>query len=232
MFEMSGIRAGRAKPGLLRQHLTACGRRRQNLRRAGERRRTGLAAVAFYAGADSRRRVPFRDWQRGQLYAGAAKPSCLRCVCRWFIPRECLRWGRIIRPRPAPIYLPRLWLAVGEMCISQRTTLAQTRLLSGRRRRGGDGRRTGGVFTRSDADIARRDVVYHRRSFAGLALTFGEREVATPEALLPAGGEKRRCAGRRLRARGNALSLAIQSEQLTELLRRVRRCWHQRGSGS
>lgn len=79
-FEMSGIRAGRAKPAAT-PAFNGGASGNGNLRRAGERRRAGLATVAFYAGADSRRRVPFCDWQRGQLYAGAANRPARAVVC-------------------------------------------------------------------------------------------------------------------------------------------------------
>lgn len=80
-FEMSGIRAGRAKPGLLRQHLTAVRAATEICGAQVNGDELGSQQLRFTPGADSRRRVPFCDWQRGQLYAGAANRPARAVVC-------------------------------------------------------------------------------------------------------------------------------------------------------
>lgn len=66
---------------------------------------------------------------------------------------------------PSADFICRVWEPLlARMGINQRTTLIKHGFYPAG---GGNGRRTGSVFTRANADIARRDAAYHRRSFAG-----------------------------------------------------------------
>ncbi|EEZ2308258.1 hypothetical protein E8351_000843 [Escherichia coli] len=57
-FTITSIRAGRAKPGLLRQHLTAVKAATEILRSNRGRRGAGVAASALPARHRARRRLP------------------------------------------------------------------------------------------------------------------------------------------------------------------------------
>lgn len=91
-FEMSGIRAGRAKPGLLRQHLTAVRAATEICGAQVNGNELGSQQLRFTPGPIRGGEYRFRDWQRGQLYAGAANRPARAVVCRWFIPRGGSRW--------------------------------------------------------------------------------------------------------------------------------------------
>ncbi len=122
--------------------------------------------------------------------------------------------GRIIRPRPAPI----LFAASGSRCWRgwhQPAYHADNTALSGRRRRGGDGCRKLAASLRGSTLISRGEM---RRTTAKLCWRRFLTTLANVKSQRwkPRRRRKRRCAGRRLRPL-NALSLMIQSENLTEL---------------
>lgn len=110
-FEMSGIRAGRAKPGLLRQHLTA-------VRAATEI--CGAQVNGDELGSQQLRFTPGPIRGGEYRFAIGSAGSCM-LVLQTVLPALWLpmvhpAWrftvGRIIRPRPAPI----LSAASGSRC--------------------------------------------------------------------------------------------------------------------
>ncbi len=230
-FEMSGIRAGRAKPGLLRQHLTAvraateiCGAQvngdelgSQQLRftpgpiRGGEYRfaigsagscmlvlQTVLPALWF---ADGSSRVEVHGGTHNQ-----AAPSA-DFICRVCEPRL----ARMAISQRAPLIKHGFYPAGGCLAatvVEPATSLRGLTLISR------------GETLRTTAEALLAAVPYH----------VGEREVATLEAHFPQAeknvvaleahfpqAEKNVVALEGGCGPGNALSLMIQSEQLTEL---------------
>lgn len=110
-FEMSGIRAGRAKPGLLRQHLTAvraateiCGAQVNGDELGSQQLRLRRGR---FAAASTVSRLAARA-----VVCWCCKPSCPRCGLLTVHPAWRFTAGRIIRPRPAPI----LSAASGSRC--------------------------------------------------------------------------------------------------------------------
>ncbi len=141
-FEMSDIRAGRAKPGLLRQHLTA------------------VRAATEICGAQ----VNGGEYR----FAIGSAGSCMLVLqtvlpALWFADgssRVEVHGGTHNQAAPSADFICRVWEPLlARMGISQRTTLIKHGFYPAG---GGDGRRTGNVFTRANADIARRDAAHHR----------------------------------------------------------------------
>lgn len=177
-FEMSGIRAGRAKPGLLRQHLTA-------VRAATEI--CGAQVNGDELGSQQLRFTPGPIRGGEYRFAIGSAGSCMLVLqtvlpALWFADgssRVEVHGGTHNQAAPSADFICRVWEPLlARMGISQRTT----------------------------AEALLAAVPYH----------VGEREVATLEAHFPQ-AEKNVVALEGGCGPGNALSLMIQSEQLTEL---------------
>ncbi|EBF9881342.1 RNA 3'-terminal phosphate cyclase [Salmonella enterica subsp. enterica] len=188
-FEMSGIRAGRAKPGLLRQHLTA-------VRAATEI--CGAQVNGDELGSQQLRFTPGPIRGGEYRFAIGSAGSCMLVLqtvlpALWFADgssRVEVHGGTHNQAAPSADFICRVWEPLlARMGISQRTTLISR-----------------GETRRITAEALLASVPHH----------VGEREVATLEAYFPL-AEKNVVALEGGCGPGNALSLVIQSEQLTEL---------------
>ncbi|EDP9451878.1 RNA 3'-terminal phosphate cyclase [Salmonella enterica subsp. enterica serovar Inverness] len=216
-FEMSGIRAGRAKPGLLRQHLTA-------VRAATEI--CGAQVNGDELGSQQLRFTPGPIRGGEYRFAIGSAGSCMLVLqtvlpALWFADgssRVEVHGGTHNQAAPSADFICRVWEPLlARMGISQRTTLIKHGFYPA----GGGAAATvvepaaslrgltlisRGETLRTTAEALLAAVPYH----------VGEREVATLEAHFPQ-AEKNVVALEGGCGPGNALSLMIQSEQLTEL---------------
>ncbi|EEJ3949566.1 RNA 3'-terminal phosphate cyclase [Salmonella enterica subsp. enterica serovar 4,[5],12:b:-] len=230
-FEMSGIRAGRAKPGLLRQHLTA-------VRAATEI--CGAQVNGDELGSQQLRFTPGPIRGGEYRFAIGSAGSCMLVLqtvlpALWFADgssRVEVHGGTHNQAAPSADFICRVWEPLlARMGISQRTTLIKHGFYPA----GGGAAATvvepatslrgltlisRGETLRTTAEALLAAVPYH----------VGEREVATLEAHFPQAeknvvaleahfpqAEKNVVALEGGCGPGNALSLMIQSEQLTEL---------------
>ncbi len=231
-FEMSGIRAGRAKPGLLRQHLTA-------VRAATEI--CGAQVNGDELGSQQLRFTPGPIRGGEYRFAIGSAGSCMLVLqtvlpALWFADgssRVEVHGGTHNQAAPSADFICRVWEPLlARMGISQRTTLIKHGFYPA----GGGAAATvvepatslrgltlisRGETLRTTAEALLAAVPYH----------VGEREVATLEAHFPQAeknvvaleahfpqAEKNVVALAGGCGPGNALSLMIQSEQLTELV--------------
>ncbi len=230
-FEMSGIRAGRAKPGLLRQHLTA-GRAATEI--------CGAQVNGDELGSQQLRFTPGPIRGGEYRFAIGSAGSCMLVLqtvlpALWFADgssRVEVHGGTHNQAAPSADFICRVWEPLlARMGISQRTTLIKHGFYPA----GGGAAATvvepatslrgltlisRGETLRTTAEALLAAVPYH----------VGEREVATLEAHFPQAeknvvaleahfpqAEKNVVALEGGCGPGNALSLMIQSEQLTEL---------------
>lgn len=216
-FEMSDIRAGRAKPGLLRQHLTA-------VRAATEI--CGAQVNGDELGSQQLRFTPGPIRGGEYRFAIGSAGSCMLVLqtvlpALWFADgssRVEVHGGTHNQAAPSADFICRVWEPLlARMGISQRTTLIKHGFYPA----GGGAAATvvepatslrgltlisRGETLRTTAEALLAAVPYH----------VGEREVATLEAHFPL-AEKNVVALEGGCGPGNALLLMIQSEQLTEL---------------
>ncbi len=230
-FEMSGIRAGRAKPGLLRQHLTA-------VRAATEI--CGAQVNGDELGSQQLRFTPGPIRGGEYRFAIGSAGSCMLVLqtvlpALWFADgssRVEVHGGTHNQAAPSADFICRVWEPLlARMGISQRTTLikhgfypagggAAATVVEPATSLGGLTQISRGETLRTTAEALLAAVPYH----------VGEREVATLEAHFPQAeknvvaleahfpqAEKNVVALEGGCGPGNALSLMIQSEQLTEL---------------
>ncbi|EIC5963022.1 RNA 3'-terminal phosphate cyclase [Salmonella enterica] len=215
-FEMSGIRAGRAKPGLLRQHLTA-------VRAATEI--CGAQVNGDELGSQQLRFTPGPIRGGEYRFAIGCAGSCMLVLqtvlpALWFADgssRVEVHGGTHNQAAPSADFICRVWEPLlARMGISQRTTLikhgfypaggAAATVVEPAASLRGLTLISRGETLRTTAEALLAAVPYH----------VGEREVATLEAHFPQ-AEKNVVALEGGCGPGNALSLMIQSEQLTEL---------------
>ncbi|STJ15441.1 RNA 3'-terminal-phosphate cyclase [Escherichia coli] len=144
-FTITGIRAGRAKPGLLRQHLTAVKAAAEICRATVEGAELGSQRLVFRPGT-----VRGGDYR----FAIGSAGSCtlvLQTVlpALWFAdgPSRVEVSGGTDNPSapPADFYPPGAGAAAGENRSSSANHAVTSRFLSCRRRRGGNGSLTGGI---------------------------------------------------------------------------------------
>ncbi|EIZ4293046.1 RNA 3'-terminal phosphate cyclase [Salmonella enterica subsp. enterica serovar Heidelberg] len=229
-FEMSGIRAGRAKPGLLRQHLTA-------VRAATEI--CGAQVNGDELGSQQLRFTPGPIRGGEYRFAIGSAGSCMLVLqtvlpALWFADgssRVEVHGGTHNQAAPSADFICRVWEPLlARMGISQRTTLikhgfypaggAAATVVEPATSLRGLTLISRGETLRTTAEALLAAVPYH----------VGEREVATLEAHFPQAeknvvaleahfpqAEKNVVALEGGCGPGNALSLMIQSEQLTEL---------------
>ncbi|WP_183049990.1 RNA 3'-terminal phosphate cyclase [Salmonella enterica] len=204
-FEMSGIRAGRAKPGLLRQHLTA-------VRAATEI--CGARVNGDELGSQQLRFTPGPIRGGEYRFAIGSAGSCMLVLqtvlpALWFADgssRVEVHGGTHNQAAPSADFICRVWEPLlARMGINQRTTLIKHGFYPAASLRGLT-LISRGETRRITAEALLAAVPYH----------VGEREVATLETHFPQ-AEKNVVALEGGCGPGNALSLMIQSEQLTEL---------------
>ncbi|EIM1485653.1 RNA 3'-terminal phosphate cyclase [Salmonella enterica] len=216
-FEMSGIRAGRAKPGLLRQHLTA-------VRAATEI--CGAQVNGDELGSQQLRFTPGPIRGGEYRFAIVSAGSCMLVLqtvlpALWFADgssRVEVHGGTHNQAAPSADFICRVWEPLlARMGISQRTTLIKHGFYPA----GGGAAATvvePATSLRGLTLISRGETlrITAEALLASVPHHVGEREVATLEAHFPQ-AEKNVVALEGGCGPGNALSLMIQSEQLTEL---------------